>query len=487
MTNSLFINNNWRIGGGPTFSRTDPAENRLTWEGPAASPADIDAAVNAARSASAAWAKLPLDKRAEYLDKFAAALKAHAGEILEAISLETGKPKWEAKTEVDALIAKVDLTKKSLAARQPVTATTTAGVTAATRWRPHGVLAVLGPFNLPAHLPNGHILPALLAGNTVVFKPSELTPQVGELYTKCWHEAALPPGVFDMIQGGRDQGARLAGHPNIDGVLFTGSRNAGVALSKMLAPHPEKILALEMGGNNPLVATQIKNLDAAAYHIIQSAFITAGQRCTCARRLILINDAEGDQLLERLAAMTLKIKIAAPSMSPEPFAGPVISDAAGQRMLDAEKSLLTRGGLAITPLQPLLKPALLRPGIIDVTKVVSREDEELFGPLLQVIRVKNFDAAIAEANNTKFGLAAGLLSDDASLWQRFQNEIRAGIVNWNRPTTGASSALPFGGLGESGNHRPAGFFSIDYCADPVASLESQMLTLPESLSPGISL
>jgi succinylglutamic semialdehyde dehydrogenase len=256
----------------------------------------------------------------------------------------------------------------------------------------------------------------------------------------------------------------------------------------MLAPHPEKLLALEMGGNNPMVVSNVSNLDAAVYAIIQSAFITAGQRCTCARRLILLQDGQSDRLVDRLSQLTEKIVVGPYTVTPEPFIGPVISDAAAQRLLDAQSALISRGAKAILPLRSIgPRLSMLAPGILDVIAVADRADEELFGPLLQVIRVPDFDAALSEANKTRFGLAAALLSDDPALYQRFLETVHAGIINWNRPTTGASGNLPFGGRGASGNHRPAGFFAVDFCADPVACLESPTLTLPSSLSPGISL
>ena len=163
--------------------------------------------------------------------------------------------------------------------------------------------------------------------------------------------------------------------------------------------------------------------------------------------------------------------------------GRVINAAAAKRLLAAQAEL---AGRILVEMKSLDGDALLSPGLIDVTDT-PRRDEEIFGPLLQLIRVKDFDAAIAEANNTRFGLAAGLLSDDRTLWERFYRTIRAGVVNWNRPLTGASSALPFGGIGDSGNHRPSAYFAADYCSYPVASLEIERVAMPEKLTPGIEL
>src|SRR5439155_987622 len=203
------------------------------------------------------------------------------------------------------------------------------------------------------HLPNGHIVPALIAGNAVVFKPSEKTPATGALLVQCFHAAGIPEGVVRLLIGGPDQGRALASEPGIDGLLFTGSARAGMAIHKQFAETPHKILALELGGNNPLVVWAAKDIEPAAMIAVQSAYLT--------------------------------------------------------------------------------------PALIDVTDVRDRPDEEIFGPVLQVIRVKDFDAAIEEANNTRFGLAASLVGGSPELYDKFWANVRAGVINWNKPTNGAPS------------------------------------------------
>jgi succinylglutamic semialdehyde dehydrogenase len=293
--------------------------------------------------------------------------------------------------------------------------------------------------------------------------------------------------VFNLVQGARATGEALVTHRGINGLLFTGSFETGRAINRALADQPGKIVALEMGGNNPLVVHKVIDLDAAAYWTIQSAFITAGQRCSCARRLIVADDNEGMIFVERLASMIQRIVVGRYSDVPEPFMGPVISDAAARNLLEAQDALLARGGKSIEMMKPLgPREAMLRPGLIDVTEVSDRGDEELFGPLLQLIRVSDFEQAIVEANRTRFGLTAGLLSDDRALWETFYARAHAGVVNWNRPLTGASGQLPFGGIGCSGNHRPSAFFAADYCSYPVASMEIDRLVMPEKPTPGIS-
>ena len=476
------------MSDGVAFVSTNPATGEVVWQGNAGSESQIDQAVVAARDALDRWADAPLNARTGYLEAFAEQLKQHKQDLAEAICRETGKPRWEALAEVDAMIGKVAISILAYHERRRETSSEAAGVLSATRYKPFGVMAVIGPFNMPGHLPNGHIVPALLAGNTVIFKPSELTPLVGQKMAELWSAPNLPKGVFQIVQGGRETGAALVRHPGIDGVLFTGSVAGGLAISRTLLDQPGKIVALEMGGNNPLVVWGAADLDAAAYLIIQSAFITAGQRCSCARRLIIPNDARGDAIIEHLTAMMQKIRVGPYTAQQEPFMGPVITDGAAESLLGAQEHLIERGAKTLFAMRTIgPTKAMLSPGLIDVTNVSDRPDVEFFGPMLQVIRVADFDAAIIEANNTKFGLAAGLLSDDVKLWERFYRRTRAGVVYFNRQTTGGSSALPFGGTGLSGNHRPSGYFAADYCSYPVASMESPKLAMPEKRSLGIDL
>ncbi|CAM3584965.1 succinylglutamate-semialdehyde dehydrogenase [Pseudomonas wadenswilerensis] len=483
-----FIAGSWQAGQGEALQSLDPVSQQVVWQGQGASAEQVDSAVKAARQAFAGWALQSLEARISVLEAFAAALKANADELARCIGEETGKPLWEATTEVTSMVNKVAISVQSYRERTGEKSGPLADATAVLRHKPHGVVAVFGPYNFPGHLPNGHIVPALLAGNTVVFKPSELTPKVAELTVKCWIEAGLPAGVLNLVQGARETGVALAANPGIDGLFFTGSSRTGNLLHQQFAGRPEKILALEMGGNNPLVVDEVKDLDAAVYTIIQSAFISAGQRCTCARRLLVPQGAWGDALLKRLVEVSKNISVGAFDQQPAPFMGSVISLGAAKALLDAQAQLLGNGGIALLQMtQPQATAALLTPGIIDVSAVADRPDEEFFGPLLQVIRYSDFDAAISEANNTQYGLAAGLLSDSHARYQYFWLQSRAGIVNWNKQLTGAASSAPFGGVGASGNHRASAYYAADYCAYPVASLETASLTLPATLTPGVSL
>ena len=198
------------------------------------------------------------------------------------------------------------------------------------------------------------------------------------------------------------------------------------------------------------------------------------------------NNAQGQAFLDRLVQVAAAIKVGASDAQPAPFMGPVVSSAIAQRLLAAQADLIAKGGKSLLEMRQLeANTGFLSAGIIDVTDAKGIPDEEWFGPMLQVIRVADFAQAIEVANATSYGLAAGLLSDDAALWQQFQTEIRAGVVNWNRPTTGAASTAPFGGIGNSGNHRPSAYYAADYCAYPVASIETSVLEMPKQLSPGL--
>jgi succinylglutamic semialdehyde dehydrogenase len=486
--NSLYIAGSWLAGQGEVVESLNPVTQQVVWSGNSATAEQVESAVQAARQAFPAWAKRSLEERLSVLEAFAANLKSRADELARCIGEETGKPLWESATEVTSMVNKVAISVQSYRERTGEKSGPLGDATAVLRHKPHGVVAVFGPYNFPGHLPNGHIVPALLAGNSVLFKPSELTPKVAELTVQCWIDAGLPAGVLNLLQGARETGIALAANPGIDGLFFTGSSRTGNHLHQQFAGRPDKILALEMGGNNPLVVDEVADVDAAVYTIIQSAFISAGQRCTCARRLLVPQGAWGDALLARLVAVSSTIEVGAFDQQPAPFMGSVISLGAAKALMDAQELLLANGAVALLEMtQPQAQAALLTPGIIDVTEVTDRADEELFGPLLQVIRYTDFEAAIAEANNTQYGLAAGLLSDSEARYQQFWLESRAGIVNWNKQLTGAASSAPFGGVGASGNHRASAYYAADYCAYPVASLETPSLVLPATLTPGVTL
>lgn len=484
----LFIDGRWIGGRGARFESRDPASGETLWAGNAAAPADVDAAFAAARRASGDWAAQAPAAREAVVRRFAAELEKDKEVLAQAIARETGKVLWDARGEATAMINKVDISVRAFQARTGVTETTAAGATNALRHKPHGVVGVFGPYNFPGHLPNGHIVPALLAGNTVVFKPSELTPHVAEATVQLWERAGLPAGVLNLVQGERATGEAVAAHAELDGLFFTGSERVGHLLHRQFADKPDKILALEMGGNNPLVVGTVADTRAAVHEIVQSAYLSSGQRCTCARRLYVPRGAAGDALVQALAAAVGKIRVGAWNEEPAPFMGPLISAAAANALLAAQQKLIGLGAKVLVESRRLERgAAFVTPGLLDVTAVRELPDEEYFGPLLSLVRHGTLDEAVALANRTRYGLSAGLLSDRREDYDLFYRKIRAGIVNWNKQTTGASSAAPFGGVGASGNHRPSAYYAADYCAYPVASVESPTLQLPATLSPGLTL
>ncbi len=450
---------------------TEPATGAVLWRHPIG---DADTEVAIARASWAGWAARPLAVRIEALRRFANVVRQRADAFTDLLARETGKPLWEARTEVETVIAKVDISVTSYSERtgqRRIEAPMNTRL--ALRHKPHGVLAVLGPYNFPAHLPNGHIVPALLAGNAVVFKPSEKTPASGAFLVECFHAAGIPEGCIRLLVGGPDQGKALASHPDIDGLLFTGSANTGIALNRQFAARPEKILALEMGGNNPIVVWNTPDLYSAAVLVVQSAFTTAGQRCTAARRLI-VDEKLFEPLMAELNKLVSRLIIGEPHADPQPFMGPVIDNNTADMLTESFLTLSTMGGRPLRHMERLIENRpFLTPGVVDMTEAREKVDVELFGPILQVFRKTTFEEAIAEANDTRYGLSASLVSQEPRLYDQFWANIRAGIVNWNKPTNGASSAAPFGGVGWSGNHRPSAYYAADYCAYPVVSSESE--------------
>ncbi|WP_300111701.1 succinylglutamate-semialdehyde dehydrogenase [Sphingobium sp.] len=448
----------------------DPASRELVWEGPVAGSADCARAISTARAALPGWRALPVDDRIAIIRSYATILGDRRAELAQLISRETGKLLWESDAEVGSMIAKVEVSIKAHAERTGERAADMPFGRAVLRHRGHGVMAVLGPYNFPGHLPNGHIVPALIAGNAVVFKPSEITPATGAAMADAWTAAGLPDGLLTVVQGGRATGEALVAG-DIDGLLFTGSAGAGAALRRALVDRPHVIMALELGGNNPLIAWD--SPDDAASIIINSAFITTGQRCSCARRLIVPEGATGDAIVEATAALSARLPIAAWNEQGEAFMGPLVSDQAAASAHRAVSDLIARGARVIRPFEGVddRSAAFVTPAILDMTGV-DAPDAEIFAPVLSVMRVPDFDAAMATANATSFGLSAGLISQDEALWRRVVEESRAGVVNRNRPTTGAAGNMPFGGLGASGNHRPSAYYAADYCAYPIASFEA---------------
>jgi len=448
----------------------EPATGTLLWQG---EEGDVEAAVAAARAGWPRWAALPVANRVETLRRFVNAVRGDEEALVDLIARETGRPLWDAREEVAAVIATVDA---SVAAYSERTGQRRLGGALRTRrslrHRPMGVLAVISPYSAPAGLPAAHILPALVAGNAVVFKPSEKCPAVGERLVRLFHEAGIPADVLHLVQGGPDIGKALALHAGVDGLLFTGSSQTGLALHRLFATQPGKLLALEMGANNAMVVWDTPDLGTAAKLVVQSAFLSSGQRCTAVSRLI-VRDTLADALIADVKKLADRLILDHPHASPTPYMGPVIDNVAADGLTESFLYLMSNGGRPIKHMgRPVKGLPFVTPAIIDVTQMTERPDVELFGPLLQLIRVPDFDAALREANGSRYGMCASLIGGAPDHYARFWSTVRAGLVNWNRLGHGTSPQAPFGGLGLSGNHRPTGYYAADHCAYPVVSAEA---------------
>jgi len=455
------------------------------------SAALVAEAVGAAREAQRAWEALGAGERAARLLRLKAVLAAHEEEIGHMISREMGKPLREGRLEARAMAAKIDI---AINEGQRLTQDATLDGKLSWRYRPHGVLAVLGPFNFPLHLAHGHVVPALLAGNTVVFKPSEVTPHCGQLYARMILEAGLPAGVVNVVQGDGRVGAALSGGEGVDGVLFTGSYGVGVKIIEANAARPGRLLALELGGKNAAVVLADAPFDKALVDVLLSAFSTAGQRCTCVSRLIVERSIAGrfvDELAGRVEGLTV-----GHAMDPGAFFGPLATGAALEKFEAMQAEAEAEGSEAVRPPGALsvswggrgvrghyAAPRVRRVRWVDPTSRYQRE--EIFGPDLAVYEADDLDHAVALANGTDFGLAAGVWTGSEASFEACARRLRVGCVGWNAPTVGSSSRLPFGGLGRSGNHRPAGVFSSLYCAYPLAVTRGEMSIDAGALPPGL--
>ncbi len=432
------------------------------------SRAAAESAVARARSAAPAWGRTKLEDRLALLKALRARFVARKDAFAHLLAAEVGKPLWEGAQEAQLLPAKIDSTLEEglrlVAPHRPP------GVDGEWRYRPHGVLAVIGPFNFPVHLPNGHIVPALALGNTVIFKPSELTPALGALYGQCVAEAGFPEGVFQIVQGERSVGEYLSQDAEVDGILFTGSVAVGNAIARANADKPGKLLALELGGKNAALVFDDADLERAAYQVAFGGYVTAGQRCSSTSR-VLVQRATVDAFQRRLAALCERAVVGHPE-DPKTFLGPLVSAAAKARYLAALQK--ATGQAVVAPSEASVagkRGHYVRPSVHRVEKVLpgdAYQTQELFGPDIAVYAFDSAEEATELANATDFGLCASVFTQDRARFERLAAELRAGVINWNSPTVGASGKLPFGGVGNSGNHRPAGIFSSLYCSWPAA-------------------
>ncbi|MEO0325174.1 MAG: aldehyde dehydrogenase family protein, partial [Myxococcota bacterium] len=458
------------------FRTAERADDEIVLRSPA-DQADVSAvhpvalphvaqAVDAARRAFPAWWRLGEDARRAHLRAYQAELRAHEEDIALAIAREVGKPLWEARTEARALAGKVDLMLGEGAELTRDRAVEGAGEV---RYRPHGVLAVLGPFNFPAHLPNGQIVPGLLHGNTVVFKPSDKAPSAATWMARCMDAAGVPPGVFNVVQGRVPTAQALARHDEVDGILFTGSAAVGKALLAENADRPGRMVALELGGKNASIVLDDADLERAARQIAFAAYATAGQRCTATSR-VFATAGVLDALAARLAEAAGALRVGYP-LDDGVFMGPLIDEGARSRLLAAQGraraagfDARVAGGAYDVPGRQgwYVRPAVHVAPSGDA-RVPGYSHDELFGPDVALYPVADLDEAITRTNGTAYGLAAAVFTASATAFEEASARLRVGILHHNRASAGASGRLPFGGVGDSGNHRPAGITAGTFC------------------------
>jgi succinylglutamic semialdehyde dehydrogenase len=341
-------------------------------------------------------------------------------------------------------------------------------------FRPKGVLAIIGPFNFPVHLSNGHIIPALLTGNVVILKPSEKVPYSAQIYAEAAEAAGFPPGVFQLLQGNHETATRLLRHTGVHGVLATCSFDVGVKIQKELAHNPEKIVALEMGGKNAAVVLEDAPVEATAKALIQSSFLTTGQRCTALSR-VYVAPGVIDALVKRVHELAKELVITQPfEEEPKPFMGPLVSSYSKENFLRYSALAESEGAEAVMRPKSLEGVSRLNRKPIPtghyVTPSIHRlkswnakssyQSHEIFGPDLFFCPVKDLDEAIAATNASKYGLVSSVFGGSREMFDYAADRIDCGLVYWNRATIGASGKLPFGGWKASGNHRPAGLFAI---------------------------
>ena len=434
----------------------------------------VEDAVKCARDAFSAWKKTPVSTRAEILKKLQGALARRKEEIAEVIAREAGKPQWEAAAEVGAMIENIGVV---LEHSLPVVGDYDIP-NGACRHRPLGVAAVVGSFNYPGDLPNGHILPALLTGNTVVFKPSEKSPMAGQLLAECFSETGLPPGVFNLVQGEKELSRRLCVHDGVDAGLFTGSYEVGTRIKQDTLQQHWKLLVLQMGGKNPAIVWKDADLNLAIRETLTGAFITGGQRCTSTSRVIIDNSLL-EEFVERFHEKAKAFSIDNPLKNP--FMGPLIDQTSVDRYMKffgiaarEGSEIIMRGkileldvsGNYVTPSICVVND----PSVDKANKSVYQQTE-VIGPNIAVIGVDDLDHAVALANASQYGLVSSVFTKDQEIFQKCFNELEFGLVNWNESTITTSMRLPYMGLKKSGNHRPGELLAPLYCQQPVSTVQ----------------
>ena len=463
-----FIGGEWMdAASGETFESLSPATGESIGVFPKSGPEDVDRAVEAARAAFEEWRLVPAPRRGEILFRFGQLLAEHKEDLAQLMAREMGKVLPEARGDVQEAIdmsfymggegrrlfghtTPSELPDKfNMSVRMPI-----------------GVVGVITPWNFPIAIPSWKIAPALVCGNTVVFKPATDTPLLGERFVELLGEAGVPAGVVNVVHGGgREVGERLVQHPDAPVITLTGSRETGVAVLKAAADNLKHV-HLELGGKNAIIVMEDADLDLALDGIIWSAFGTSGQRCTAASRVI-VHRAVYDELQSRLVTAVERLRLGV-GWEPDTDVGPVINKAAIEKIheytqigRDEGAKLLTGGEVAGDG--ELAKGFYYRPTVFaDVEAGMRIAQEEIFGPTTALVPVDSYDEAIAAANGVKYGLSSSIFTRDVNRAFRAMRDLQTGITYVNAGTTGAEVHLPFGGTKDTGNgHREAGQAALD--------------------------
>lgn len=462
---------------GDALISEDPARDGAPVIETAWSAARVGEAVLAAKDAQVAWSRLSFDARLAALHRFREVIRARKETLADAIVREIGKIRAEARTEIDSLLGRFDLVAAQI--RADLRDGPLPGFpNEALRWHPHGVVGVIGPFNFPLHLCHAHVVPALLLGNTVVMKPSEIAPLSGIRYAEAADEAGLPPGVLNVVQGRGPTGAAMVAHPDVHGLAFTGSWPVGRRITEAALDKPEMLIALEMGGKNTVIVCEDADVRQAAHEIVVGGYLTTGQRCTCTDR-VLVHRALARPLIDALRRMVSALRFGDPDDA-SAFAGPMATRD-GRDKLERAMAAAERAGADVVVEGKRLPGGFYRTGSVHVLpegvhEVTGYTDVELFGPDLGIEIVESDDEAIAVVNASPYGFANSVFTASDARFDRYYRETRCGILNRNRSTNQASPRLPFGGTGRSGNFRPAGSFAPRNLAIPVAVQSNSILS-----------
>ncbi len=458
--------------GQALISRNPAADGAVVFETGTSTAAVAEAAA-AAAAAQPAWAALTRAQRWEHLMRWKAQIAAAADGLAEAIVLETGKLRSEAKVEIQTLLNRFDLVSAAM------TADLKEGVVATgeqLRYQALGVVGVIGPFNFPLHLCHAHVVPSLLAGNTVVVKPSDISPLCGQRYAETAAAAGLPAGVFNLVQGTGAVGAAMVTQPELRGLCFTGSWTVGRRILEAALDRPELLVALEMGGKNVCVVLDDCSLRQAVHEVLVGGYLSAGQRCTGTDR-VLVHRKIAEPFIAALASAARQLRFGHPDDA-SVFAGPMATEAALQKLEAALEAAKKGGAEAVVPGARLpggyYRTASLHRLPDGCHHLPGYTDLEVFGPDLCVEIVESDEEAIAVLAKSPFGFANAIFTSSNERFEAFYRGTQSGILNRNRSTNLASPRLPFGGVGKSGNYRPAGAFAHRNVTSPVALLENAL-------------